>query len=119
MPRRLETGQLITSSAVALLTLLSACSNWSPAPAAKPANILDVAVAWKQTAAEYEDLYYQAYNLAQHQVEHALAQQLPGGQTLAVILDLDDTLLDTRDYWAQLLEEDQDWIDTKPIGREI
>lgn len=111
MPRRLETGQLITSSAIALLTLLSACSNWSPAPAAKPANILDVAVAWKQTAAEYEALYYQAYNLAQHQVEHALAQQLPGGQTLAVILDLDDTLLDTRDYWAQLLEADQDFFD--------
>ena len=75
------------------------------------ANGLDVAVAWKQTAAEYEALYYQAYNLARMQLQGALDRRQPGEPTLAVILDMDDTILDTRDYWAQLLKADQDFFD--------
>jgi len=81
-----------------------------PTPTPTP-NILTVAVAWKQTAAEYEALYHQGFNIARLRVEHELAQQQPNGLPLAVIVDMDDTILDTRDYWAGLLASGQDFFD--------
>jgi 5'-nucleotidase (lipoprotein e(P4) family) len=68
-------------------------------------------VAWKQTAAEYQALYYQAFNLAQLRVGQALAQRAADSPPLAVIVDLDDTVLDTRSYWAELLSANQDFFD--------
>ena len=66
-----------------------------------------LAVAWKQTAAEYEALYLQGFALARLRVEAALAsrEREPSAprKPLAVISDLDDTLLDTRSYWRALL----------------
>ncbi len=35
-------------------------------------NLLIAAVAWKQTAAEYQALYHEGYNLARMQLEKAL-----------------------------------------------
>ena len=66
-----------------------------------------MAVAWKQTAAEYEALYLQGFALARLRVEQALAARAGSSRStqkpLAVISDLDDTLLDTRGYWRELL----------------
>ena len=66
-----------------------------------------MAVAWKQTAAEYEALYLQGFAIARLRVEQALAaragQAVRAQKPLAVISDLDDTLLDTRGYWRELL----------------
>ncbi|MDP4764986.1 MAG: acid phosphatase [Pseudomonadales bacterium] len=96
-----------------LLALLgSGCTApQAPANANTNTNMLTVAVAWKQTAAEYEALYYQAFNLAQMQVERAIGEHRQDAPPLAVILDLDDTILDTRAYWASLLAADQDFFD--------
>ena len=74
-----------------------------------------MAVAWKQTAAEYEALYLQGFALARLRVEQALAERgrQPSGASkpLAVISDLDDTLLDTRGYWRELLAAGGDLFD--------
>ncbi len=68
-------------------------------------NVMAMAVAWKETAAEYDALYLQGFNVAQMHVERALAERAAAGaesgRPLAVISDLDDTVLDTRDYWRE------------------
>lgn len=87
---------------VAALGGLAGCVKEAP-PAAEPAhgsNALAMAVAWKQTSAEYEALYLQGFNVARMHVDRA---RRDGRRKLAVISDLDDTVLDTRDYWRELI----------------
>ena len=88
-------------------------SNHEPieASATGPQNALLYAVAWKQTAAEYRALYYQGFNLAKMHVEAAIANRNPTGKPLAVISDLDDTLLLTLDYWGYMVSKDRDFFD--------
>jgi 5'-nucleotidase (lipoprotein e(P4) family) len=74
-------------------------------------NALLWAVAWKQTAAEYFALCHQAYNLARLRVDEALAAQGPDDKPLAVISDIDDTILHARSYWGHLIEQDLEFFD--------
>ncbi|MBT8145204.1 MAG: acid phosphatase, partial [Gammaproteobacteria bacterium] len=55
-------------------------------------NNLMYAVAWKQTAAEYQALYYQGFNIARLHVEGAIADRQNNDKPLAVITDVDDTV---------------------------
>lgn len=94
-----------------VLTVLAACSSPPERGAA-----FDMAVAWKQTAAEYDALYHQGFNIARLRVELALdvrrrGPSSPSQRPLAVIADLDDTLLDTRGYWRALIAEGRDFFD--------
>lgn len=98
-------------SLASALIFLAACASPPERGAA-----FDAAVAWKQTAAEYDALYLQGFNLARLRVEQALdrrPQQTSAGspRPLAVIADLDDTLLDTRGYWRALLSGGRDFFD--------
>lgn len=54
---------------------------------------------WQQRAAEYKALCFQAYNLAKLRLDAAL--KLKKGKPLAVITDIDETLLDNSPYDAQ------------------
>ncbi|WP_299493808.1 5'-nucleotidase, lipoprotein e(P4) family [uncultured Shewanella sp.] len=74
-------------------------------------NLLISAVAWKQTAAEYKALYYQAFNMAKMQVDLALAKQQANDKPLAVISDLDDTLLNASNYWGYMIEHNKAFFD--------
>lgn len=49
---------------------------------------------WQQRAAEYKALCFQAYNLATLRVNEAVIHYTKGGKPLAVITDIDETLLD-------------------------
>jgi len=90
---------LISFSALAL-----AEGSAQPAYSQKDVNEQDVmALAWMQTAAEYRGLCYQAFNLAGIIVDRALAQAKPGDKPLAVIADLDETLLDNSAYDVGLI----------------
>ncbi len=93
------------SSACVLLTLtLGAFGCARPAdPPPAPRNPLAMAVAWKQAAAEYDALYYQGFNVARMHLDRALRD----GRRPVVISDLDDTVLDTRDYWREVLSADE------------
>ncbi|NKB32633.1 MAG: acid phosphatase [Pseudomonadales bacterium] len=75
-------------------------------------NNLLFAVAWKQTAAEYRALYHQAFNIARLQIETAIANRASGAgdKPLAVIADLDDTLLLSEPYWGYLVSEGIDFF---------
>ncbi|MDQ6595787.1 5'-nucleotidase, lipoprotein e(P4) family [Bacillus salipaludis] len=74
-------------------------------------NILNVAVAWKQTAAEYKALYHQSFNMARIQVDRALANRKEGDKPLAVITDIDDTILSPVNYWGYLINNNKDFFD--------
>lgn len=101
------------------LALIS-CSAYStaPTPSTQPSYETLQATLWVQTSAEYSALAEQTYRLARLQLEAALAdpdwtaaveqdaatmQSLP----LAVILDVDETVLDNSSFEARLIQDNQ------------
>jgi len=56
-----------------------------------------MAVAWYQHAAEMTALYYQGFNIAQQRLDEALATN-SGSKPLAVVVDIDETMLDNSPY---------------------
>ncbi|MGQ2996813.1 5'-nucleotidase, lipoprotein e(P4) family [Variovorax sp.] len=98
----------------AALLLAAGCAQTQAPPAAAGAgtnNLLIGAVAWKQTAAEYRALYHQGFNVARMHVEAALKKRRPGDKPLAVVTDMDDTILLPLAYWGYLINEGQDFFD--------
>lgn len=73
-------------------------------------NHLSMAVAWKQTAAEYKALYYQAYNIAHDRIQRRLKSK-KGNKPLAILMDMDDTILNTTNYWGHLINNNKDFFD--------
>ena len=74
------------------------------------------AVLWTQQAAEYRALTYQTYNLARLRLDIILAQENTSGKPLAIITDIDETVLDNSPYNGKLIltgEEftDEGWYD--------
>lgn len=67
---------------------------------------LVMAALWMQASAEYRELCYQAFNLAAMLVDRAVASAKAGDKPLAVIADLDETLLDNSPYEAGLVGRD-------------
>ncbi|MGA2614515.1 MAG: 5'-nucleotidase, lipoprotein e(P4) family [Spirochaetia bacterium] len=57
-----------------------------------------MALVWMQASAEYRALCYQACNLADMLVDKAVAAAKRGDKPLAIICDLDETLLDNSAY---------------------
>jgi 5'-nucleotidase (lipoprotein e(P4) family) len=74
-------------------------------------NLLIASVAWKQTAAEYRALYHQGYNVARMHLERAIKERKPGDKPLAVVSDLDDTVLLPLPYWGHLINNNKDFFD--------
>jgi len=83
-------------------------------------NNLLWAVAWKQTSAEYFALCYQAYNLAKMRIDHSLhkkalqentlAKRRTNNKPLAVIVDMDETVLHASSYWGHLVKNNKDFF---------
>ncbi len=80
-------------------------------------NNLMMAMAWKQTAAEYRALYHQGFNLARMRVEMALAMPREDAMPLAIITDVDETVLLANDYWGYLIDQGQDFFDDESWDR--
>ena len=82
-------------------------------------NNLMMAMAWKQTAAEFRALYHQGFNIARMHVEIAVAQRQDDSLPLAIISDVDETLLLANDYWGYLITQGQDFFDDASWDRWI
>ncbi|MBG09635.1 MAG: acid phosphatase [Gammaproteobacteria bacterium] len=96
-----------------LLVGLSMCvvlANISPVLIAQQNN-LAYAVAWKQTAAEHTALYHQGFNIARMQLEIAIAKRSEFENPLAIISDVDETLLLSKSYWGYMLASGYDFFD--------
>ena len=65
------------------------------------------ALLYQQRAAEYKALCFQAYNLARLRLDEALKQK--GKKPLAVITDVDETVLDNSPYDAAVALKDIDF----------
>lgn len=61
-------------------------------------------VLWQQSAAEYRALCYQAFNLATMRLDKILAEN-PGKKNLAIITDLDETILDNSELAGEDIKE--------------
>lgn len=70
-------------------------------------NKLLMSVAWYQHSAEMAALYYQGFNLATRQLDDAVAAQKPGS-SLAVVVDIDETMLDNSPFETSLITSADD-----------
>lgn len=92
-----------------LISVGSEAQELNEAPVQRDALLY--ALAWKQTAAEYQALYYQGFNIARMQVQAALELRQPGDKPLAVVTDVDDTVLHSLTYWGHLVQRNMDFFD--------
>ena len=67
-------------------------------------------VLWQQTAAEYRALCYQAYHSAAEQIAH-LPRKMRRKKNLAIITDIDETVLDNSYFEAQLIKNNASYSD--------
>ena len=73
-------------------------------------------VLWQQLSGEYKALCYQAFNLARFRLDEILLQSNGEGKPLAIIKDIDETLIDNSPYNAKMIATDkeyskEDWIE--------
>ena len=79
------------------------------------------AVLWQQRAAEYSALCEQAYNAARYSLDEMLASANRDGKPLAIITDLDETVIDNSPFNAKMIELDEPYKKERWIewGNEI
>jgi len=72
------------------------------------ARLKTLPVLWMQSAAEYRALCYQAFNLATLRINELPASAFTKGN-LAIITDIDETILDNSPQEARLIKESQEY----------
>ncbi|MFW6088667.1 MAG: 5'-nucleotidase, lipoprotein e(P4) family [Gemmatimonadota bacterium] len=95
-------------------------TDWTGLPSPSAMAVLD-ATLWLQTSAEYVAMSRQIWRAAERLLPEALAdttwsaalEQQPGAGTLppAVIVDVDETILDNAPYAARLIERDESFTE--------
>ncbi|MEN0051487.1 MAG: 5'-nucleotidase, lipoprotein e(P4) family [Bacteroidota bacterium] len=66
-------------------------------------------VLWQQLSGEYKALCYQAFNLASFQLDKILLEKKEEGKPLAIITDIDETVLDNSPFNAKMIETDEEY----------
>ena len=82
-------------------------------------NPLLWAVAWSETAAEFGALCHQAFNLARLRLDQAIEKSSDLIRPLAIIVDVDNTIVHASGYWGYLINEGIDFFDDKIWDRWI
>lgn len=72
-------------------------------------------VLWQQLSAEYKALCYQAFNTAKYQLDNLVQENKNSKKPLAIVTDIDETLIDNSPYNANMIKEDvsyskEDWV---------
>ncbi|EQC45349.1 5'-nucleotidase, lipoprotein e(P4) family [Bacteriovorax sp. Seq25_V] len=70
-------------------------------------NFSDLATVWQQSSAELTALSYQAYNTARLQLNRSL--KIKSKKPLAIIVDVDETVLDNSPYQVKNIFEDREF----------
>ncbi|BAV08059.1 5'-nucleotidase, lipoprotein e(P4) family [Filimonas lacunae] len=101
-----------TSRFILAAALLAGCATQKPASTATAESTLIPdgkiwASLFQQKAAEYKALCLQAYNIAQLRLQLALQQ--PHNRPLAVVTDIDETMLDNSPYDAKQALQGKDY----------
>lgn len=66
-------------------------------------------VLWQQNAAEYRALCYQAFNVAKLNLDQFVADESLKDKNIAIITDIDETVLDNSPFNAKLIEKDEEY----------
>lgn len=108
---KIKTNKKLVSPLLLSLLMLHGAPTFAEEVASPPSNLLTAAVAWKQTAAEFEALYYQGFNVARMQLDRALQAHKAGDRPLAIISDVDDTVLSSNSYWGYMINANKEFFD--------
>lgn len=73
-----------------------------------------IAANWQHYSAEYDALFYQTFNMARQNLPEAI-KKAPKGKKLAIVTDIDDTLVDGATYFTSLRGTN----DERSAGRSI
>ena len=66
-------------------------------------------VLWQQLSGEYQALTYQAFNLAKFRLDEILQKNNQSKKPLAIITDIDETVLDNSSFNAKMIKLDEDY----------
>lgn len=117
--RQLASSMLLGGLSLPLATrAASTASGASNESNNKLRNPLLWAAAWSATSAEFGALCHQAYNLAKLRVDMAL-QVSDREKPLAVIADVDNTVVHAFSYWGYLINEGKDFFEDASWDRWI
>ena len=117
--RQLASSLLLGGLSLPLATRASStASGASNESNTKLRNSLLWAAAWSATSAEFGALCHQAYNLAKLRVDMAL-QVSKREKPLAVIADVDNTVVHAFSYWGYLINEGKDFFEDESWDRWI
>lgn len=102
--------QLFLLSATALF--LASCSSTEPISQRTDCHHpTENAILWQQTAAEYDALCHQAFNTAKFRLQQAYqaGDDMSDKKPPAIIMDLDETVLDNSPYYGKLVIENESY----------
>src|SRR5690554_3695750 len=68
------------------------------------------AVLWQQRSSEYRALAYQAFNIAKMQLDDYLVNTDKNDKPLAIVTDIDETILDNSPYSGKQIELQEDYV---------
>ncbi len=89
-------------SLIAILFLFMSCSQFNSKRSSS--EYLELATLWVQNSAEYRALCYQAYNTATERLRSLKTGR--SSKPLAIVLDLDETVIDNSPYQAMMVLTD-------------
>ena len=67
------------------------------------------ALLWQQQSAEYKALCHQAFNMAKMQLDNIVVEGKHFKRPLAIVTDIDETVLDNSPYNAKMVQTDKDY----------
>lgn len=91
-------------SVILATSLLISCNSGNRNKPGRDYEKLLTASSWYQHSAEMKALYHQGFNIARERVEAELAKP-KGDKPLAVVVDIDETMLDNSPFETQLMKE--------------
>lgn len=99
---------LVFTSLIALVLSVFSCKNANTDTELKKDTVsnnkhLEKSVLWFQKSAEMRAIYYQTYNWAKIILDKRIAE-LPSNTKKAIIVDIDETILDNSPYMASLIK---------------
>ncbi|MFZ6052127.1 5'-nucleotidase, lipoprotein e(P4) family [Halocola ammonii] len=77
-------------------------------PSSKSLHMMQ-SVLWTQNAAEFEALSHQAFNVAKYRLGEMIEAHGDSEKPLAIVTDVDETVLDNSPYNAQLVLDDENY----------
>lgn len=98
---------------IGMAATMLACKVQQPAVTITPNSLVTQGplwgAIWQQKASEYKALCFQAYNTARMQLDLILQQ--PHSKPLAVVTDIDETILDNSPYQVHIASQNMEYSD--------